>query len=135
MADAPPRIKEALLAAFDIYALYSKDTDQVTIRAVLTEDTPGIIAALLGDPRTDDDTGHQPAQSTSQTPAQDAVSQLGRGTPVPTIIHEAKTIHENFPISSRLCGALDRHGRWDMRDSHGAGERHPHALSRGHREN
>jgi hypothetical protein len=54
LAGAPPRIKEALLTAFDIYALYSKDTGQVTIRAVLTEDTPGIVA-LLNDPRTDDD--------------------------------------------------------------------------------
>jgi hypothetical protein len=54
LAGAPPRIKEALLAAFDIYALYSKDTGQVTIGAVLTEDTPGIVA-LLNDPRTDDD--------------------------------------------------------------------------------
>lgn len=48
------RIKEALLAAFDIYALYSKDTGQVTIRAVPAEDTPGIVA-LLNDPRTYDD--------------------------------------------------------------------------------
>jgi hypothetical protein len=39
-------------AAFDIYALYNKETDQVTIRGALTQDTPGIIAAKLTDPRT-----------------------------------------------------------------------------------
>jgi hypothetical protein len=56
LGDAPARIKAALLAAFNVSALYSKDTDQVTIRASLTEDTPQTVAALLTDPRTDDDT-------------------------------------------------------------------------------
>ena len=37
--------------------------DQVTIWASLTEDTPRTIAALLTDPRTDDDTGPAPATS------------------------------------------------------------------------
>jgi hypothetical protein len=60
MAGAPDRIKAALVAAFDIYALYNKDMDQVTIRASITEDTPRTIAALLADPRTDDDTSHAP---------------------------------------------------------------------------
>ena len=54
--DAPDRIKEALLTAFDIQALYRHDQDQVTIWATLTEDTPRTIAALLDDPRTDSDT-------------------------------------------------------------------------------
>ena len=100
LAEAPPRIKEALLAAFDIYALYSKDTDQVTIRAVLTEDTPGIIAALINDPRTNDDTGHQP---NGQTPAQAPVSQLGRGTPVHRIHHQARIHHQNW-LLREFCG-------------------------------
>jgi len=62
---APDRIKEALLAAFDIQALYSKDTDQVTIWATLTEDTPRTIAALINDPRTDSGTDNPtPGQDT-----------------------------------------------------------------------
>jgi site-specific DNA recombinase len=117
LADAPPRIKEALFAAFDIYALYSKDTNQVTIRAVLTEDTPGTIAALLNDPRTDDDTGHQPAPPASQTPAQDTVSQLGRGTPV-HLIHRGARIHRGNRRTpppgvavAVSCGGCDGQGR------------------------
>jgi len=50
LADAPARIKEALLAAFDIQALYRSDKNQVTIWATLTENTPRTIAALLDDP-------------------------------------------------------------------------------------
>jgi hypothetical protein len=99
LAGAPPRIKEALLAAFDIYALYSKDTNQVTIRAVLTEDTPGIIAALLNDPRTDNDTSQHPTPPADQTPAQDTVSQLGRGTPVHPIRRQARIHHRNGPVN------------------------------------
>ena len=45
------------MTAFDIQALYNKEMDQVTIWASLTEDTPRTVAALLADPRTDDDTG------------------------------------------------------------------------------
>jgi len=54
--DAPDRIKAALLAAFDIQALYRDDLDQVTIWATITDDTPHTITALLADPRTDNDT-------------------------------------------------------------------------------
>ncbi len=57
LADAPPRIKEALLAAFDIQALYRSDKNQITIWATLTDNTPRTITALLDDPRTDSDTG------------------------------------------------------------------------------
>jgi len=61
MTGAPDRIKAALMAAFDIQALYNNDMDQVTIWATITTDTPQTVAALLADPRTDDDTGHAPA--------------------------------------------------------------------------
>ena len=37
---APAPIKEALLAAFQVQALYNNNDDQVTIRATLTTDTP-----------------------------------------------------------------------------------------------
>jgi hypothetical protein len=57
LADAPARIKEALLAAFDIQALYRSDKNQVTIWATLTDNAPRTITALLTDPRTDSDTG------------------------------------------------------------------------------
>lgn len=56
-AQAPTRIQEALLTAFDIHALYRNDMHQVTIWASLTDDTPRTIAALLDDPRRDSDTG------------------------------------------------------------------------------
>jgi hypothetical protein len=87
LPQAPARIKQALFTAFDIYALYNKETDQVTIRASLTQDTPGIIAALLADPRTDDDTGQHPTPLTSKTPGQNLNSEFGRGTPVHQIHH------------------------------------------------
>jgi hypothetical protein len=74
MMDAPDRIKAALMAAFDIYALYNKDTDQVTIRASITEDTPRTIAALLADPRTDDDTGQARAPAPGTAPRLATVS-------------------------------------------------------------
>ncbi len=64
LADAPARIKEALLAAFDIQALYRSDKNQITIWATLTDNTPRTITALLTDPRTDSDTG-------TTTPGQD----------------------------------------------------------------
>jgi hypothetical protein len=56
LTDAPDTIREALYAAFDVQCLYRQDRDQVTIWATITDTTPGIIAALLADPRTDSDT-------------------------------------------------------------------------------
>jgi len=73
---APARIKEALLAAFQVQALYNNDADQVTIRATLTADTPRTVAALLADPRTDDDNPAEVATST------DPMSHLG-SAPIP----------------------------------------------------
>jgi hypothetical protein len=48
----PAELRAKLYAAFDIHALFRAHKNQVTITAT----TPGIIAALLNDPRTDDDT-------------------------------------------------------------------------------
>jgi DNA invertase Pin-like site-specific DNA recombinase len=78
LPDAPDRIKLALLAAFDINALYNKDDDQVTVWATITSDTPRTVAALLNDPRTDDDTGQ---------PATAPISQLGQNTPATSMVH------------------------------------------------
>jgi DNA invertase Pin-like site-specific DNA recombinase len=95
MAGAPDRIKQTLLTAFDIYALYNKDDDQVTIRATLTDDTPLTIAALLNDPRTDDDTSHHPTPPASTTPAQThtPTSHSGQSTPVHPIHRQARIHH------------------------------------------
>jgi hypothetical protein len=103
MAGAPDRIKAALMAAFDIQALYNKDMNQVTIWATITDDTPRTIAALLTDPRTDDDTGHAPA----------AVSHSGPGPIVPRIhrrarINRNKSVH--YPTSERIRREW---GYWD----------------------
>jgi site-specific DNA recombinase len=83
LAGAPQKIKAALIAAFDISALYNREDHQVTIRASLTQDTPRTIAALLADPRTDDDTWHGPTPPARTTPA--PVSHSGHATPVPQI--------------------------------------------------
>jgi site-specific DNA recombinase len=80
--DAPDRIKEALLTAFDIQALYRHDQDQITIWASLTPDTPRTITALLSDPRTDSDT--DPA-----TPARDTFSHSAPA-PIATV-----TVHDH----------------------------------------
>jgi hypothetical protein len=56
LAEAPDTIREALYAAFDIQCLYRHDASQMTIWATITDTTPGIIAALPTDPRTDSDT-------------------------------------------------------------------------------
>jgi hypothetical protein len=79
LASAPARITEALLAAFQAQALYNNHDHQVTIRATLTDDTPRTIAALLADPRTDDDSPAGPA------PSHDAMSHLGTA-PIPQVM-------------------------------------------------
>jgi hypothetical protein len=56
LARAPEHVKARLYAPFDIQALYRQHMKQVTIWATITDDTPGTIAALLDDPRTDSDT-------------------------------------------------------------------------------
>ena len=47
-----------LYAAFGIQALYRAPLNQVTIWATITSTTPGILAALTADPRTDNDTAY-----------------------------------------------------------------------------
>jgi hypothetical protein len=67
---APNEIREALYAALDIHATYRADQNQATIRATITDTTPGIIAALLADPRTGADTsGKGPASHDETNPA------------------------------------------------------------------
>jgi len=52
LAQAPDEIRAALFAALQIHCVYRADRKQVTIRATITDSTPGIVAALLADPRT-----------------------------------------------------------------------------------
>jgi hypothetical protein len=56
LSDMPAELRAKLYAAFDVHALFRAHKNQATIRATITDTTPGIIAALLADPRTDDDT-------------------------------------------------------------------------------
>ena len=75
-------------------ALYNNDDDQVTIRAALTADTPRTVAALLTDPRTDDDSPADPATSNN------AMSHLG-SAPNPRV-----TIHNDWhrKNAARIAG-------------------------------
>src|ERR1035441_7355544 len=98
---ASDRIKQALLTAFDIHALYNNDDNQVTIWAPITSDTPRTIAALLNDPRTDDDTGQAATPPTSPN----TISQLGQDTPVHPIHRQAR-IHRADPGDGAGNGPL-----------------------------
>jgi len=46
---APARLRAQLYAALDIRALYNKEDDQVTLRAVITASTPDAIRTLISD--------------------------------------------------------------------------------------
>ena len=107
-------------AALDIHAIYRADKNQVTIRATITSTTPGIVAALLADPRTgSDSSGKAPAPRGETDPADPrADTNSASKTPVPfgksntiAIITESpntsKTrleISGNFTISGGLAG-------------------------------
>jgi site-specific DNA recombinase len=56
---APADIRARIYGAFQVHVLYRAPMHQATITATITDATPGIIAALLQDSRTDHDT-HDP---------------------------------------------------------------------------
>ena len=58
LADMPEDLRAKLYAAFGIQVLHRAHKNQATIWATVTTATPGIITALLTDPRTDDDTAY-----------------------------------------------------------------------------
>jgi hypothetical protein len=58
LTTAPDHVKAQLYAAFDIQVLFRAHKNQATIWATITSTTPGIIAALATDPRTDNDTAY-----------------------------------------------------------------------------
>ena len=99
LQDAPAAIREALYAAFDIQCLYRPEAAQITIWATITGTTPGIIAALAADPRTDSDTG-------TTTPAPATYADLQAAA------IRAKMTHDHVPRApacpegaSARCGA------------------------------
>jgi hypothetical protein len=47
LTTAPDDIREGLFAAFQVHCTYRADQKQVTIRATITDSTPGIVAALV----------------------------------------------------------------------------------------
>jgi hypothetical protein len=49
-------MRELLAAAFDMQCVYRPDSRQATVTLTITDATPGLITALLADPRTDHDT-------------------------------------------------------------------------------
>jgi site-specific DNA recombinase len=61
---APDHIRAHVYAAFQVHALYRAQPHQATITATVTDHTPGVIQALLDDPRTDHDTA-DPARKNS----------------------------------------------------------------------
>jgi len=78
LTNAPTRLIEQLLDAFNVQAVYSNDLHQVTIHATLTDATPQAITELLNDPRTDQaPPAHTPAPAT-----QDHLSHLAADTGV-----------------------------------------------------
>ena len=69
LAQAPDDLRERLAAAFGLQAIYRPDTRQATIVLTITDTTPGTIAALLTDPRIDDDTAtNRPPQTEPASP-------------------------------------------------------------------
>jgi hypothetical protein len=67
LATAPDPVKENLYAALGIQCLYRPGKKRVTIRAVITNTTPGIVAALLADPRTGTDNTNEPSAPFDQS--------------------------------------------------------------------
>jgi hypothetical protein len=66
LASAPDHMREIIAAAFDIQCVYRPDQKQATVVLTITGATPGIITALITNPRADHDTaagtfGHLPS--------------------------------------------------------------------------
>ena len=68
LAEAPRPLQEVIAAAFDIQCVYRPEIKQATIVLTITDATPGIIDAILTDPRTDHDSERrQPAPERLET--------------------------------------------------------------------
>jgi hypothetical protein len=62
LSQAPDRIKQKLLDALDIQALYSKTHHQVTLWATITPSTPAALATIIAASETPDLATHLAAQ-------------------------------------------------------------------------
>ena len=58
LAGAPAELRARIYATFQVHALYRAKQHQATITATITDQTPGIIQALIADSRTDHDTAN-----------------------------------------------------------------------------
>jgi len=77
LAAAPDRIKQKLVDAFDIQALYSKAHNQVTFWATITPATPAALAAIIAD----SETPELAAPLTAQDHPSDLARQPGAAKP------------------------------------------------------
>jgi hypothetical protein len=93
LADSPDHIREALAAAFDLHCTYRADQRQITIRATITDTTPGIVNALLATPGADDGTPKRSPQ-TSDHPADAPI--------VPLAIHDLLKSRSAAPRGRRV---------------------------------
>jgi hypothetical protein len=74
LAQAPDDLRERLAAAFGLQAVYR----QATIVLTITDTTPGIIAAILNDPRIDSDTAATKALAGGPPTSPDASVDVSR---------------------------------------------------------
>ena len=93
LAQAPDDLRERLAAAFAMQAVYRQDTRQATLVLTITDTTPGIIAALLHDPRIDSDTATTQTQPGDSPTSPDTSVDVQRSTGAPKTLHRAQTIH------------------------------------------
>ena len=95
LADAPPRLLAQLYQALDLQFLYNKQDNQVTIRAILTDTTPGDLATLITTLRDDNPATGTPAPATDSSQPQ-AHGQPGREVSAQRPI-TYQTLHHHGP--------------------------------------
>ena len=89
LACAPDDLRERLAAAFGMQAVYRQDTRQATIVLTITDTTPGIIDAILADPRVDHDTdspttSNDTSADVTQSPIAPETADTARSSAGPT---------------------------------------------------
>jgi hypothetical protein len=89
---APEEIREALYAALDVHCTYRADKNQVTIRATITDSTPGIVAALLADPRTGGGTPNMTPAQPGEMNAADPRTGINSQNKTPALLDESNTV-------------------------------------------
>jgi site-specific DNA recombinase len=87
LAHAPDDLRERLAAAFGLQAVYRQATRQATIVLTITDTTPGIIAAILHDPRIDSDTAATQAQPGNPPTSPDTSVDVSRTSMAEVMTH------------------------------------------------